>query len=103
MRLLSIIQCTGGFYGSTDPAGELLQKKRAMLLAEGVSFDDAAAKKSKSAAGRKRKAVDSAGVNASDETTTTKKKMMSAAVDASKDTSLVTVSESSVFTFKSKA
>lgn len=28
----------GGFYGSKDPRGELLLKKRAMLVAEGVEF-----------------------------------------------------------------
>lgn len=36
---LNFVRITAGFHGSTDPRGEMLLKKRHMLIQEGVKFD----------------------------------------------------------------
>lgn len=72
LHIIFILSLLGGFYGSKDPRGDLLLKKRAMLQAEGVVFD---------AGNRKRKICDSADN------------------DISGDTSRVRIALGSVFTF----
>jgi hypothetical protein len=77
---------TGGFYGSKDPKGVLLQKKRKMLEEEGVLFVNK--RKLSTDTNKKRKIDELLHLRTSD-----------APVNTSGDTSLVKVSQDSLFHF----
>ncbi len=62
-RVVSSSRTLGGFYGSTDPQGELLNKKLSMLVEEGVKIENNNTNDNTGSSGRRSKKNNQEGNN----------------------------------------